>query len=70
MIPYKRDISFEYDGSMSMVQQYLERNRTYIRLGSEEFFEISKITVDEMLENHFSAEGALDLMNDLLSHSE
>ena len=70
LIPYKRDISFEYDGSMSMVQQYLERNRTYIRLGSEEFFEISKITVDEMLENHFSAEGALDLMNDLLSHSE
>ena len=53
-----------------MVQQYLERNRTYIRLGSEEFFEISKITVDEMLENHLSAEGALDLMNDLLSHSE
>ena len=38
LIPYKRDISFEYDGSMSMVQQYLERNRTYIRLGSEEFF--------------------------------
>ncbi|PNV62782.1 hypothetical protein C0033_07090 [Clostridium sp. chh4-2] len=70
LISYKRDISFEYDGSMSMVQRYLEKNRTYIRLGSEEFFENSRITVDEMLVNHMSAESALELMDDLMSSSE
>ena len=70
LISYKRDISFEYDGCMRMVQPYLERNRTYIRLGSEGIFEASRIAVDEMLENHMSAEDALDLMSDLLSSSE
>lgn len=37
LISYKRDITFEYSGAMSMVQKYLETNRTYLRLGSEEF---------------------------------
>lgn len=70
LISYKRDVSFQYEGSMSMVQQYLETNRTCFRLGSEDFFEISKQTLDEMLEHNLSAESALDLMNDYLSHSE
>ena len=70
LISYKRDITFEYSGAMSMVQKYLETNRTYLRLGSEEFFGISTKTLDGMLENHLSAERALDLMNTYLSHPE
>lgn len=70
LISYKRDITFEYSGSMGTVQKYLETNRTYLRLGSEEFFEISQKTLDDMLENHLSAENALELMNRYLSLSE
>ena len=70
LVSYQRDISFEYTGSMQIVKPYLESNHTYIRLAAKEFFEISQKTLIEMLENHLSAQSALDLMNVYLHQSQ
>lgn len=70
LVSYQRDVSLECGEGMETVQQYLETNRTYIRLGSEEFFKVSRDTIVEMLENNLSARSAFDLMNDYLSGFE
>ena len=66
LVPYQRDISFEYTGSMNMVQNYLETNSTYVRLATDEFFTASRDTVVKMLEEELPASIALDLMNENL----
>lgn len=70
LVSYQRDIALESGEDMKMVQQYLEKNHTYIRLGAEEFFKASRDTLVEMLENNLSAQSALDLMNDYLRQSQ
>ena len=70
LVSYQRDISLECGKDMEMVQQYLETNRTYIRLGADEFFKASRDTIVEMLENNLSAQSAFDYMNDYLSQSQ
>ena len=49
MVPYKKDVTLDLMDEMSNLKPYVERNKLYIRLASNEMFRISRDVVQMIL---------------------
>lgn len=71
MVPYKKDVSLELMNEMSNLKPYVEQNKLYIRLASNEMFRISKDVVQMILSGEVKdAKEALDAFNKELAGEE
>ena len=71
MVPYKKDVSLELMNEMSNLKPYVEQNKLYIRLASNEMFRISKDVVQMILSGEVKdAKEALDAFNKKLAGEE
>lgn len=71
MVPYKKDVNLELMREMDNLKPYVERNKLYIRLASNEMFRISKDVVQKILKGELNTpEEALAAFNAELSGEE
>lgn len=64
MVPYKKDVTLELMPEMDNLKPYVEQNKLYIRLASNEMFRISKDIVQMILNDEVqTAKEALDAFN-------
>ena len=68
MVPYKKDVTLELMPEMDNLKPYVEQNKLYIRLASNEMFRISKDVVQMILNGEVNTpKEALDAFNAELS---
>ena len=71
MVPYKKDVTLELMPEMDNLKPYVEQNKLYIRLASNEMFRISKDVVQLILNGEVnSPKEALDAFNAELAGEE
>ncbi|MGM9957897.1 MAG: extracellular solute-binding protein [Erysipelotrichaceae bacterium] len=71
MVPYKKDVSLELMSQMDNLKPYVEQNKLYIRLASNDMFRISKDVVQLILNGEVNtASEALDVFNTELASVE
>ena len=71
MVPYKKDVTLELMPEMDNLKPYVEQNKLYIRLASNEMFRISRDVVQMMLNGEVTtAQQALDAFNEELAGEE
>ena len=71
MVPYKKDVSLELMSQMDNLKPYVEQNKLYIRLASNDMFRISKDVVQLILNGEANtASEALDAFNTELASVE
>ena len=71
MVPYKKDVTLELMPEMDNLKPYVEQNKLYIRLASNEMFRISRDVVQMMLGGEVTtAQQALDAFNEALAGEE
>ena len=71
MVPYKKDVSLELMPQMDNLKPYVEQNKLYIRLASNDMFRISKDVVQLILNGEVNtASEALDAFNTELASVE
>ena len=71
MVPYKKDVSLELMPQMDNLKPYVEENKLYIRLASNEMFRISKDVVQMILNGEAKTpKEALDAFNKELAGEE
>ena len=71
MVPYKKDVTLELMPEMDNLKPYVEQNKLYIRLASNEMFRISRDVVQLILNGEVSTpKEALDAFNAELSGEE
>ena len=71
MVPYKKDVTLELMPEMSNLTPYVEQNKLYIRLASNEMFRISRDVVQMILCGEVTtAQEALDAFNSELAGEE
>ena len=71
MVPYKKDVSLELMPQMDNLKPYMEQNKLYIRLASNEMFRISKNVVQMILKGEVTtAKEALAAFNRELAGEE
>ena len=71
MVPYKKDVTLELMPEMDNLKPYVEKNKLYIRLASNEMFRISRDVVQMMLRGEVTtAREALDAFNSELAGEE
>lgn len=58
VIPYSRNVKLELSESLSNLQPYIEKNRLYVRLASNDFFAVSKDVVQKMIRGEYDAKQA------------
>lgn len=64
MVPYKKDVTLELMPEMDNLKPYVEQNKLYIRLASNEMFRISKDVVQMILNDEVKTpKEALDAFN-------
>ena len=64
MVPYKKDVTLELMPEMDKLKPYVEQNKLYIRLASNEMFRISKDVVQMILNDEVKTpKEALDAFN-------
>lgn len=71
MVPYKKDVTLELMPQMDNLKPYVEQNKLYIRLASNEMFRISRDVVQLILNGEVTtAKEALDAFNKELAGEE
>ncbi|MDD6232260.1 MAG: extracellular solute-binding protein [Frisingicoccus sp.] len=71
MVPYKKDVTLELMSEMDNMKPYVEQNKLYIRLASNDMFRISKDVVQMILNDEVqTAKEALDAFNQELAGKE
>ena len=71
MVPYKKDVTLELMPEMDNLKPYVEQNKLYIRLASNDMFRISKDVVQMILNDEVqTAKEALDAFNEELAEEE
>ena len=71
MVPYKKDVTLELMPEMDNLKPYIEQNKLYIRLASNEMFRISKDVVQMILNDEVkNPKEALDAFNKELAGEE
>ena len=71
MVPYKKDVTLELMNEMGNLKPYVEQNKLYIRLASNEMFRISKDVVQMILNDEVTTpKEALDVFNKELAGEE
>ena len=71
MVPYKKDVTLEPMPEMDNIKPYIEQNKLYIRLASNEMFRISKDVVQMILNDEVkNPKEALDAFNKELAGEE
>lgn len=71
MVPYKKDVTLELMPEMDNLKPYVEDNKMYIRLASNEMFRISQNVVQMILNGEVkTAKEALDAFNKELAEEE
>ena len=71
MVPYKKDVTLELMPEMDNLKPYVEQNKLYIRLASNEMFRISKDVVQMILNGEVTTpEQALAVFNQELAGEE
>ena len=71
MVPYKKDVSLELMSQMDNLKPYVEQNKLYIRLASNDMFRISKDVVQLILNGEVNtASEAIDAFNTELASVE
>ncbi len=71
MVPYKKDVTLELMPEMDNLKPYVEQNKLYIRLASNEMFRISKDVVQMILNGEVTTpEEALAAFNQELAGEE
>ena len=71
MVPYKKDVTLELMPEMDNLKPYVEDNKMYIRLASNEMFRISQDVVQMILNGEVkTAKEALDAFNKELAGEE
>lgn len=71
MVPYKKDVTLELMPEMDNLKPYVEQNKLYIRLASNEMFRISKDVVQMILNGEVTTpEQALAAFNQELAGEE
>ena len=71
MVPYKKDVTLELMPEMSNLTPYVEQNKLYIRLASNEMFRISQDVVQMILCGEVTtAQEAIDAFNSELAGEE
>lgn len=71
MVPYKKDVTLELMPEMKNLKPYVEQNKLYIRLASNEMFRISKDVVQMILNGEAKdAKEALAAFNEELAGEE
>ena len=71
MVPYKKDVTLELMPEMDNLKPYIEQNKLYIRLASNEMFRISKDVVQMILNDEVqTAKEALVAFNEELVGEE
>ncbi|MCI7099788.1 MAG: extracellular solute-binding protein [Lachnospiraceae bacterium] len=71
MVPYKKDVTLELMPEMDNLKPYVDQNKLYIRLASNEMFRISKDVVQMILNDEVrTPKEALDAFNKELAGEE
>lgn len=71
MVPYKKDVTLELMPEMDNLKPYIEQNKLYIRLASNEMFRISKDVVQMILNDEVkTSKEALAVFNKELAGEE
>ena len=71
MVPYKKDVTLDLMDEMSNLKPYVDRNKLYIRLASNEMFRISRDVVQMILNGEVKEpKEALDVFNSKLAGEE
>ena len=71
MVPYKKDVTLELMPELDNLNPYVEQNKLYIRLASNEMFRVSKDVVQMILNDEVKTpEEALDAFNRELAEGE
>ena len=71
MVPYKKDVTLELMPEMDNLKPYVEQNKLYIRLASNEMFRISRDVVQMILKGEVTTpKEALDAFNSELAGEE
>ena len=71
MVPYKKDVTLELMPEMDNIKPYIEQNKLYLRLASNEMFRISKHVVQMILNDEVkNPKEALDAFNKELAGEE
>ena len=71
MVPYKKDVTLDLMPEMDNLSPYVEQNKLYIRLASNEVFRISKDVVQMILKGEVTTpKEALDAFNSELAGEE
>ena len=71
MVPYKKDVTLELMPEMDNLKPYVEKNKLYIRLASNEMFRISRDVVQMMLRGEVTTpKEALDAFDIALAGEE
>ena len=71
MVPYKKDVTLELMPEMDNLKPYMEQNKLYIRLASNEMFRISKDVVQMILNGDVTTpQEALEAFNQELAGEE
>ena len=71
MVPYKKDVTLELMPEMDNIKPYIEQNKLYIRLASNEMFRISKDVVQMILNDEVkNPKEAVDAFNKELAGEE
>ncbi|MGN0077721.1 MAG: ABC transporter substrate-binding protein [Coriobacteriales bacterium] len=68
MLPYNKDVELELKPSLANIKPYMEENRLYIRLASNDMFSISQNVVQRILLGELTTpKAAYEAFNELLS---
>ena len=71
MVPYRKDVTLELMPEMDNLKPYIEQNKLYIRLASNEMFRISQDVVQMILNGEITTpQQALDKFNEELAGEE
>lgn len=63
VLPYSKNVRLELSDALANLQPYIEGNRLYVRLASNDFFEISREVIQKMILGEYDAEQAYDAFN-------
>lgn len=70
VISYKKDVKLELREELNNLQPFVEKNRLYIRLASNEFFSISRDVVQKMILGEYDAKEAYNAFDEMLKATE
>lgn len=58
VLPYSKNVRLELSGALANLRPYIEENRLYVRLASNDFFEASREVVHKMIQGEYDAQQA------------